>query len=50
VWDSRQLATMETEDIAGLSYQAATGEDTADWEDLVCVTVNCKVCELAVAL
>jgi hypothetical protein len=28
----------------------STGEDTADWEDLVRAVVNCRVCELATAL
>jgi hypothetical protein len=31
-------------------YQATTGEDTADWEELVRAVVNCRVCELAIAL
>jgi hypothetical protein len=31
-------------------YQATTGEDTADWEDLVRAVMNCRVCELAIAL
>jgi hypothetical protein len=31
-------------------YQTRTGEDTADWEDLVRAAVNCWVCELAIAL
>jgi hypothetical protein len=26
------------------------GEDTADWEELVRVVVNCRMCELAIAL
>jgi hypothetical protein len=31
-------------------YQTTTGEDTADWEDLVRAVVNCRVCESAIAL
>jgi hypothetical protein len=31
-------------------YQALTGADTADREDLVRAVVNCRVCELAIAL
>jgi hypothetical protein len=31
-------------------YQATTGEDTADWEDLMRAAVNCRVCKLAIAL
>jgi hypothetical protein len=31
-------------------YQATTGEDTADWEDLVRAVVNFRVCELPIAL
>jgi hypothetical protein len=31
----------------GSRYQATTSEDREDWEDLVRVVVNCKVCELA---
>jgi hypothetical protein len=31
-------------------YQATTGEVTADREDLVCAVVNCRVCELVMAL
>jgi hypothetical protein len=30
--------------------QTTTSEDTADWEDLVRAVVNCRVCELALAL
>jgi hypothetical protein len=40
----------ETEDIGGIHNQATTGEDTADWDDLVRAVVNCRVCELAIAL
>jgi hypothetical protein len=35
---------------AGSRYQATTGEDTADWEDLVCAVLNCRMCEWAIAL
>jgi hypothetical protein len=38
------------EDIVGNCHQTKTGEDTADWEDLACAVVNCKVCELVTAL
>jgi hypothetical protein len=31
-------------------YLATTSEDTTDWEDLVGAVVNCRVCELAIAL
>jgi hypothetical protein len=34
----------------GSLYQATTGEDTEDLEDLVRVVMNCRVCELAIAL
>jgi hypothetical protein len=34
----------------GSCYQATTGEDTADWEDLVRAVVNCRECELTIAL
>jgi hypothetical protein len=34
----------------GNRYQATTGEDTADWEDLVRAVVNCRVCEIAITL
>jgi hypothetical protein len=27
-----------------------TGEDTKEWEDLVHAVVNCRVCELAIAI
>jgi hypothetical protein len=32
-----------------IRYQATIGEDIADWEDLVCAVVICKVCELETA-
>jgi hypothetical protein len=35
---------------AGSRYQTTTGEDTADWKDLVRAVVNCRVCELVLAL
>jgi hypothetical protein len=41
---------MEAEDIVEIRHQATTGEDTGDWEDLVCAAVNCSACELALAL
>jgi hypothetical protein len=31
-------------------YQTTTGEDTADWEDLVCAVVKCSVFEVTIAL
>jgi hypothetical protein len=31
-------------------YQTTTGEDTADWKELVLAVMNCRVCELAIAL
>jgi hypothetical protein len=31
-------------------YQATTGEDTADWKDLVRDVVNCRECELMIAI
>jgi hypothetical protein len=34
----------------GSCYQATTGEDTVDWEDLACAVVNWRVCELATEL
>jgi hypothetical protein len=42
--------SMEAEDIVGIHHQAMTGENTADWEDLVHAVVNCRVCELAMVL
>jgi hypothetical protein len=42
--ESRQpVTTREEEDNVEIRYQATTGEDTADWEDLACAVVNCKV-------
>jgi hypothetical protein len=34
----------------GSHCQATTGEDTTDWEDLVRAVVNCRLCELKIAL
>jgi hypothetical protein len=34
----------------GNRFQATTGENTADWEDLVRTVVNCWVCKLATAV
>jgi hypothetical protein len=45
-----KYASTEAENIVGIRHQATTGEDTADWEGLVCVVVNCWVCELATAI
>jgi hypothetical protein len=36
--------------VAGSRYQATTGEDMADWKDLIRAVVNCVVCEIAIAL
>jgi hypothetical protein len=44
------VVNTEAEDIVGSRYQATTGEDKADGEDIVCAVVNCKVFELAMAL
>jgi hypothetical protein len=33
----------EAEEVFGIRHQAMTGEDTADWEDLVHAVVNCRV-------
>jgi hypothetical protein len=40
----------EVEYIVEIRHQATTGEDAAEWEDLVRAVVNCIVCELAIAL
>jgi hypothetical protein len=55
-WDSRHPARIEAAEYGswviygvGSRYQT-TSEDTADWEDLVGAVVNCRVCELAIAL
>jgi hypothetical protein len=40
----KKLST-EEEDIVGIRQQATTGEDTED-----CAVVNCRVCELTIAL
>jgi hypothetical protein len=34
----------------GSRYQITTGEDIADWEELVHALLNCRVCGLAIAL
>jgi hypothetical protein len=36
--------------IVGMRYQAMTGEEIADLEDLVRAVVYCRVCKLAIAL
>jgi hypothetical protein len=41
---------MGAEDIVRIRYQATTGENAADWEDLVRAVVNCRVCELEIKL
>jgi hypothetical protein len=40
----------EAENIDGIRHQATTNEGKADWEDLMHAIVNCRVCELAIAL
>jgi hypothetical protein len=45
-----QNVSTEAEDILEIRDQATTSEDTTDWEDLVRAVVNCRECELAVAL
>jgi hypothetical protein len=40
----------EAEDIVGIRHQPTTGEDTADSEEIVRPVVNCRTCELALAL
>jgi hypothetical protein len=42
--------TTETEDTAEILRQATTNEHTAHREDLVIAVVNCRACELAIAL
>jgi hypothetical protein len=52
VWQSaagKNVGT-EAEDVVESSHQTTTGEDTADWADLVRAVVNCRVCELAIEL
>jgi hypothetical protein len=34
----------EADNIIGISHQATTWEDTADWEDLLRAVVNFKMC------
>jgi hypothetical protein len=40
----------EAEDTVAIRQQGTTGEDKAGREDLVNALVNCRVCELAIAL
>jgi hypothetical protein len=40
----------DAEVIVGIFHQAMTAEDIAEWEDFASAAVNCRVCELAVAL
>jgi hypothetical protein len=40
----------EAEDIVGIRRQPTTGEDTANCEDIVSAVVNCRMCELGIAL
>jgi hypothetical protein len=35
--------SMDAEETVVIRHQATTGEDTADWEDLVHAVVNCSV-------
>jgi hypothetical protein len=56
-WDILQLAGMWCREDriwgiygVGSHYQARTGEDTADWEELVLAVINYIVSELATAL
>jgi hypothetical protein len=42
--------SMEAGNIVEIRHQAKTGEETADREDLVRAVVNCRVCEIAIAL
>jgi hypothetical protein len=39
------MSTMSTkgEDIVGICYHVTTGEDAADWENLMCAVAICKV-------
>jgi hypothetical protein len=54
LWDSRQPVKSKHGSWGSYGveshYQATTGEDTADWEDLVRAVMNCRVCKLAIAL
>jgi hypothetical protein len=52
LWDSRkpENVTTEVEDTVGIRQQLTTGEDTANGEDLIRAEVNCRECELAIAL
>jgi hypothetical protein len=36
--------------IVGSCYQATTGEDRTNWEDLVCAVVICRICRLVSVL
>lgn len=40
----------EAENIVGIRYQATTGVDTADCEDLVLAVANCTLGELAIEI
>jgi hypothetical protein len=40
----------EAEDIVEIRHQETTVEDAADSEDSIHAVVNCRVCELAIAL
>jgi hypothetical protein len=56
-WDRRQSERTGSREHGGWGiygigshYQTTTGDDTADWEGLVRAAVNCRICELALAL
>jgi hypothetical protein len=40
----------EVVDIVEIRHQATTGEDTADWEDLIHAVMNCRMRKLALSL
>jgi hypothetical protein len=42
-WPGGNNVRTEAEDIVVICYQTTTGEDTADWENLACAVVICKV-------
>jgi hypothetical protein len=52
VWDSRQCVNMSTEaeGVVAIRHQATTGENISTSEDLLRAVVNCRKCELVIAL
>jgi hypothetical protein len=40
----------EAEDIVKIRQHATTGENTADWKDLIRAVVHCRMCEIETAL